>query len=44
MTSVFSIVFFFAAYLFQSNVILKPDFNYSKSFALFWVDKVTTGT
>ena len=31
-------------YLFQLIAILKPDFNYSSSFALSWVDKVTTGT
>ena len=31
-------------YLFQSSGLLKPDFNGSSSFALSWVDKVTTGT
>ena len=31
-------------YLFQSVVLLKPDFDYCNSFALFWVLKVTTGT
>ena len=31
-------------YLFQLNVLLKPDFNCFNSFTLSWVDKVTTGT
>ena len=31
-------------YLFQLIVLLKPDFNCCNSFALSWVDKVTTGT
>ena len=32
------------SYLFQLIALLKPNFNYCNSFALFWVDKVTTGT
>ena len=31
-------------YLFQLNVLLKPDFNCFNSFTLSWVDEVTTGT
>ena len=31
-------------YLSQLIVLLKPDFNYSSSFPLPWVNKVTTGT
>ena len=31
-------------YLFQLIVLLKPDFNCCNSYALFWVDKVTTET
>ena len=34
----------FVWYLFQLIVLLKPDFNCYNSFALFWIDKVTTGT
>ena len=34
----------FDKYLFQSIVLLKPGFNCENTFALFWVDKVTTGT
>ena len=34
----------FGWYLFQLIVLLKPDFNCCNSFALSWVDKVTTGT
>ena len=34
----------FVWYLFQLIVLLKPDFNCSNSFALSWVDNVTTGT
>ena len=30
--------------LFQVIVLLKADFNWSNSFTLAWVDKVTTGT
>ena len=33
----------FGSYLYQLIVLLKPDFNCSNSFALLWVDKVTTG-
>ena len=33
----------FGWHLFQLIVLIKPDFNYYKSFALSWVDKVTTG-
>ena len=33
----------FDTYLFQLIVILKPDFNCSSSFALSWIDKVSTG-
>ena len=33
----------FGSYLFQLIVRLKPGFNCSSSFALYWVDKVTTG-
>ena len=36
--------FVFGRYLFQLIVPLKPDFNCGNSFALFWVDKITTGT
>ena len=31
-------------YLFQLIFLLKPYLNYSSSFTLFWVDKVTTET
>ena len=31
-------------YLLQLIILLKPDFNYSSTFASSWVDKVTTGT
>ena len=34
----------FGLYLFQLIVFLKPDFNYSSTFALSWVNKVTTLT
>ena len=34
----------FVSYFFQLIVLLKPDFKCSNSFALSWVDKVTTGT
>ena len=34
----------FVWYLFQLTALLKLDFNCSNSFALSWVDKVTTGT
>ena len=34
----------FGWYLFQLIVLLNPDFNCSSSFALSWVDKVTTRT
>ena len=34
----------FDKYLFQLNVLLKPDFTCGKFFTLSWVDKVTTGT
>ena len=34
----------FGWYLLQLIVPLKPDFNCSSSFALSWVDKITTGT
>ena len=34
----------FGSYFLQLIVLLKPDFNYSSSFALSWVDKVTTET
>ena len=34
----------FGSYSFQLPVLLKPDFNYSSSFVLSSVDKVTTGT
>ena len=30
--------------LFQLIVLSKPDFSFSSSFALSWVDKVETGT
>ena len=32
----------FGSYPFQLTVLLKPDFNCSRNFALSWVDKVTT--
>ena len=34
----------FARYLFQLDVLLKPDFNHGNNSAVSWVDKVTTGT
>ena len=34
----------FDGYLFQLIFLLKPDFSCCNSFALPWVDKVTTGT
>ena len=34
----------FGWYLFQLTVLIKPDFHCCNSFALFWADKVTTGT
>ena len=34
----------FGWYLFQLIVLLKPAYNCSISFALSWVEKVTTGT
>ena len=34
----------FVRYLFHLIVFLKPDFNCCYNFALFRVDKVTTGT
>ena len=34
----------FDSRLFQLIVLLKPDFNCSRRFALSWVNKVTTGT
>ena len=37
-------VYSFGWYLFQAIVLLKPDFKYSSSFALSWVDKVTIWT
>ena len=33
----------FGSYLFQSIVLLKPDFSWWNSFALSWVNKVETG-
>ena len=33
----------FGLYLFQSIVLLKPDFNCCNSFSLSWVDIVVTG-
>ena len=33
----------FDSYKFQSIVLLKPNFNCSRSFALSWVDKFTPG-
>ena len=36
--------FGFEIYLFELIVLLKPDFNCSNTFALSWVDKVTTTT
>ena len=34
----------FVWYLFQLMVLLKPDFNFCNSFALYWIGKVETGT